>query len=83
MSGWLVDSLLVSHGALELQVHLVLAETVKAPLLPVAGMLRVVGLTVRLLPPPVWETVWVRVRLSVVMVMVAVRDWVEVLGATE
>ena len=83
LPGWLVGSLLVSHGALELQVQVVLVETVKAPLLPVAGMLRVVGLTVRLLPPPVWVTVWVRVMFPAVMVMVAVRIWVEVLGATE
>ena len=56
---------------------------VKEPLPPVARILRVAWLMVRSGPTPVWVTVWVRVRLPAVMVMVAVPLEVEVLGATE
>ena len=83
MPFWEADSLLVSQAALSLQLQLVLEETAKSPLPPVVGILRVVGLTVRVISAADWETVWVRVRLPAVMVMVAVRVWVEVLGATE
>ena len=80
---WVVDSLLVSQGTLLLQFQLVLEETVKVSLPPVAGILRVVGLTVRVISAAAWVTMWERARPPAVRVMVAVRAWVEVLRATE
>ena len=75
--------MLVSQMALSLQFQVVLEVTVKVPLPPVAGILRVVWLRVRITSAPAWVTVWVLVRLPAVIVMVAVRLEEEGLGATE
>ena len=75
--------MLVIQGALLFQFQVVLEEMVKVPLPPVAGMLRVAWLRVRVTSTPAWVTVWVRVRLPAVMVMVPVRLAVEGLRPTE
>ena len=75
--------MLVSQGALLLQVQLLFEETMNISFPPVAGILRVAWLMARSGPAPAWVTVWVRVMLPAVMVMVAVRFEVEVLDATE
>ena len=75
--------MLVSQRALLLQVQLLFEETMNISFPPVAGILRVAWLMVRSGPAPAWVTVWVRVMLPAVRVMIPVRLAVEVLGATE